>query len=270
MSTALLKPFLFDQISFFSWMMMESNEYYHLLVENEVYLRALQRQNVPVVTLGFQELHLPGERKNKLHSPSTLKAVVPIEAQAFFLDRVEETLKYSTVRTQNDEKKKSKSAATRLLSSKSGGIEINVQEIINQHVKKVNNASYLNKPSTAPVMPQAGRPTKRMQEEMEEAKKFARMKEKEEEKRKKLYNRRFDATDGPQYVYDMRGYKITAEELEIQQKKQREAEEREQKREADQKEAEKLASRKSVFKGAIVEKTSKYVEGLREKAEQVR
>jgi Fe2+ transport system protein B len=248
--------------------MMESNEYYHLLVENEVYLRALQRQNVPVVTLGFQELQLPGGKKNKLQSPSTLKAVVPVEAQAFFLDRVEEALKYSTVRTQDDEKKKSKSAATRLLSSKSGGIEINVQEILKHHVKKVDNTSYLNKVPTTPVMPQAGRPTKRMQEEMEEAKKFARLKEKEEEKRKRL-SKKMDVTDGPQYVYDMRGYKITTEEFEKQQKKQQEQEERAKKHEADQKEAEKAASRKSVFKGAIVEKTSRYVEGLREKAEQV-
>ena len=260
---------------------MDGNEEYHqLLLQNQIYLKALQRKSVSVYTLGFKKLNFRNSKyevPTNVENPKVFQAVVPSIAQAYYMDRVEESVQLLEQKKHEEamEKKRAKKSS-RLTSTNPSGITIDIHAIQEKLLaeKEKEKASALNKPLTEPKLPSFGRPTRRILEEMEEAKKLVELREREEKKKQKL-DRKFDLVEnGVHYVYNKQGYKVTIEEyekekLEEQEQKRREEERRIQ-REREEMEGLSPTNRNTVFTGAILEKTSKYVETIRQQAEAVR
>lgn len=320
-----------------------NEEYYHLLIENQVYLKALERPSVKVAHLGFKNFtfshqqterrpNSPGRRSQSptsrlnrsddfsflLASPSSprkgdlpfassmssssssanvgrggtgrvLQAVIPADSQVYYLDRLEETVKQVEMKKRHQAKQKkrlSPTSAARLYGTpnphyQDDNNKTREQEILEEilHKKQLEtHQSYLNRPLTQPVLPNCGRLTNRLIKEKEDALQFAKERERQE-KKKKLLGRKLSAVDadGLTYVYNSKGYRVTLEEYEkerqeIAEKKRKEEERRKKQEEEEEhlrQEKERQKYTKTTFNGAILEKTSKYVENLRIQAEKV-
>lgn len=272
-----------------------NSEFQHLLLQNEIYLKALQRSSVPVYSLGFDDYTLEGSKssiatksldslpKYRKGPGKVLRAVVPTDSQVFFLDHIEETMKALELKQQENEKirKKKKRAALknskRPLSATSsspktlqGGVEVPI--LLKQ--EKHSPGSRPLSPTIA-KLPSFGRPTHRMLEEIEEAKKLVEQREKEEIKKKRLSRKLSISQNGIEYVYDYSGYRIPLDHYENY-KKQYHQELMKKQRDKDEKPLDILNEiyhqyhdDNIKFTGKIVEKTSKYVEHLRHQTEQV-
>jgi hypothetical protein len=231
------------------------HEYKSILTENETYLDALQRSSIPVLQLGFEELKYKCGHKLSRSSP---KPVIPIVEQVEFLDRLDHTMKFLHYEMQDTPNKEQRRAS--YLSPKGGGVGVGVTiDFAKMFPKKNKKPKKASNETTRPESPNCARPTNRMIQIEEEAKKLHEEKEKEEVHRKRIVQEYDIVEDGVKYVYNYHGVKIPADKLQKYERK-----------EPPPPEVPKMFHDKNiVFTGAIIEKTSKYVENLRKLTELV-
>jgi len=218
------------------------HDYSSMLLENEVYLDALKRSSVPVMELGFEELKYKCGHKLGKNSP---KPIVPKSDQLEFLDRLDYTMKYlhyEPAETPNQRR-------SSYMSPKGGaGVTIDFQKLFPPKKKK-NRAKPLGRPES----PRCARPTDRMIQIEEEMKKISEEKELEAKHRQRIVEDYDIFVDGVKYAYSFHGCKVPADKVQPYVKKQLPPEPP----------PPKFHDESAVFTGAIIEKTSRYVENLR-------
>lgn len=228
------------------------HEFKSILTENQTYLDALQRSSIPVLQLGFEELKYKCGHKLSKSSP---KPIIPIAEQVEFLDRLDHTMKFLHYEMQ-DTKKEQRRAS--YLSPKGVGVGVTI-DFAQMFPKKQKKLKKLNDELVRPESPNCARPTNRMIQIEEEAKRLHDEKEKEEKHRQKIVQEYDIVEDGVKIVYNYHGVKVPVEKLQKYERPQ-----------APPPEIPKMFHDKNiVFTGAIIEKTSKYVENIRKLAELV-
>jgi hypothetical protein len=255
--------------------MYEVNEdLQHMYFHNEVYLKALQRESVPVYALGFKKLKFAQEYPVSEKSSKFPQAVIPKSTQVYYLDRLEESVKYlEEQKIKEINSKKRAKSASRLYGTRPA-LKIDVTEIQKQIISPPKSS--INKSGTEPKLPSFGRPTQRILEGMEEARRIVALQEKFAAKQKKSEpikpdNKFAFVENGIQYVYNHRGQKVTIEEFEREKIAKEEKKKLEEQHQRERENEELQAAKKAVaFTGAILEKTSKYVDSLRQQAASVR
>eukprot|EP01039_Chlorochromonas_danica_P007421 gene7421-8207_t len=234
---------------------MLPHEAEELLIRNETYISAIQRASVSLYHLGFEDLSL----RSSVGDDDIMKAVIPNDNQVDFLDNIDKGLRYMTfahLRRHHREK--------RLPRLKTVNATFNLEEA----------RQIFPKPELKPnpflhgQIPHYAKSTHRMQEWDEEERKCAIEKE-EYQKRLNKLDKRYDIIkNGQKYVYNpMTGKLITIEEAaRLKNKKDRSKSFRAPPNPT----ASLDGQEKMVFKGVILEKTSRYVDSLRKSIEEER
>jgi hypothetical protein len=266
---------------------MHQNDYQNLFLRNETYMKAINRSSVSVMSLGFREFHVLPENEEKLWSNKKgLRAIIPTTDQVEYMDRIDTALeilrspkmRQLAAQLQPGYVGKKKSKTPPGIGKGVDAVDIQFNSTDPGKLKEINllskESNQKQRPKSAntasanlldPKRPVAYfRPTQRQLAEIEEAKQLVEERERQEKWKQKWANKRdFIAPDGTRYVYDFRGYKIKEEEY-LKWKERKELEKRHKLEKAEtQRTLETMISLKFSTNSALLEKTSKYVEGIR-------
>jgi hypothetical protein len=262
-----------------------SHDFADVLTHNETYLRAVQRAGISIYNLGFENLEFPGLERPLSRSPhkgrKCLQAIVPKDGQIDFLDSINKSLIKAGVFVKSSQHKQNKnninkkkqppgrpySACAKLQAPQSSESSNDPahEEGQGEGQRKLPNRGKLVttglKPkrwSTVPQEVSAARPVRRMLEQHEKELELAKEIEREKLKQKKI-GERFDLidADGDKYVYDLQGRRVKESEFEKQKQEMEET--------SKLIEASSHVDNGRRFTGAIIEKTTKYVDAIRER-----
>ena len=236
-----------------------------LLLDNELYLEAVQHKKISIKSLGLQEVHYGFNSSRNTSGRKSLKAVIPSEDQKDFLRMAglldEEFPRIPENRPFSPEKSTSQSRKERQKR----------REESHNHAKNKNGHTKHTKPAEPLFTHQpvrrtsvGGTPAYAKHSEahlkaLELEKQQAIERNKEKERLAKL-GKNFDITDseGVRYVYDYRGFKVPEEQFQ----RQLEEIEREKKRKSQEKKV-------PPHGVELIEKTRRFVEDLRKRVELV-
>lgn len=235
-----------------------------LLVDNELYLDAVQHKSIQIGTLGLQEVRYPFNSIRNTSGKKVLRAVIPADDQREFLQKaglldttvpaIPEILPVHDRRT-SQQRRKDRAARRKAHEEKEKRDKSpKKQEEEDPHV--VKHAARRTSIGGTPLFT---KPSQTQLAIMEREREDAIWRTKQKERFVKL-GENFDLVDkdGVKYVYDYRGFKVTEEEFERQQA-----------------ELERSKQRSSVertilpHKSALIEKTRKFVDDMRRKVEEV-
>ena len=247
---------------------MQSSLSHKLLLENEVYLQAVQHKAVSLQSLGLEEVNFSFSSRRNTTGKKSLKAVIPTNGQLFFLERAGVvSLSNSAKITSGPESqkrqaspKKHRSRAERELARLEAEKQSkNKKEGLKKEGEDPLFVSHPARRTSVGGTPLFTKPTKAFQDLLDKERDDAMQRNKDKERSKKLGSS-FDIVDkeGVKYVYDNRGFKVTEESFQ----KYLDEVERDKKRRIS----------KTIIpphSNAIVEKTRKFVDDMRKRVEMV-
>ena len=246
---------------------MERSVSHTLLIDNQIYLEAVQHKRISLENLGLHEVQYNFGSTRNTTGRRVLKAVIPEFNQIEFLQKV--GLAESPVRPSSATKIKDVVEKPRIRKKRNHAEEHDHRHKKNQSKHKIEqdrpksagplNGANLVRRNSAGGTPLYTKPSQAFISILEREKEEAIARNKAKEHATKL-GTNFDMVDreGTKYVYDNRGMKVTEEEY---QKQLDEAERAKKRRSADR--------IIPPHKTALIEKTKRFVEDLRKRIESV-